>query len=169
MNAWALFDWGDTLMRVFPEFRGKMKDWPRVEEMPGARRALHALHGRIGIALATNARDSEEEDIRKALERADLASFVKRIYGYRTVGAPKSSPEFFAHVLEGLHAPADHVVMVGDDFAEDVEAALAAGLRAVWFNTRSQEVRTGHNLATLHHLDHLPALLHTWGLLREPR
>jgi len=167
MNAWVLFDWGDTLMRVFPNYRGKMKDWPKVEEIPGARKALHSLHGRIGIALATNAADSEEEDIRKALERADLGSFVKRIYAFRSVCARKSSPEFFAHVLQDLHVSPDHLVMVGDDFAEDVEPAMAAGLRAVWFNFRDQEVRTGHNLATLHHLDHLPAVLHAWGLLRE--
>jgi putative hydrolase of the HAD superfamily len=168
MNAWVLFDWGDTLMRVFPEYRGKMRDWPRVQEIPGARKALHALHGRIGIALATNAADSEEADIRAALERAGLGSFIKRIYCYKTVGAKKSSPEFFAQVLQDLHTPADRVVMVGDEGAEDVEGALAAGLRAVWFNERSLEVRTGHNLATLHHLDHLPAILQAWGLLREP-
>lgn len=166
MNAWVLFDWGDTLMRVFPEYKGKMKDWPRVQEIPGARRALHALHGRIGIALATNAADSEEADIRAALERADLNSFIKKVYCYRAVGARKSSPEFFAHVLEDLHVPADHLVMVGDEYAEDVAAAQAAGLRAVWFNARDAEVRTGHNLATLHHLDHLPALLQALGLLR---
>ena len=95
MNAWVLFDWGGTLMRVFPQSRGKMRDWPKVEEIPGARKALHALHGRIGIALATNAADSEEEDIRKALERADLGSFIKRIYCFKTVGAKKSSPRIF--------------------------------------------------------------------------
>lgn len=166
MNAWVLFDWGDTLMRVFPEYRGKMKDWPKVQEISGARKALHALHGRIGIALATNAADSEESDIRQALERADLNAFIKRIYCARSVGARKSSPEFFSYVVKDLRVPADHLVMVGDEFAEDVEAAQAAGLRAVWFNARSSEVRTGHNLATLHHLDHLPALLQAQGLLR---
>ena len=167
MNAWVLFDWGGTLMRVFPQSRGKMRDWPKVEEIPGARKALHAIHGRIGIALATNAADSEEEDIRKALERADLGSFIKRIYCFKTVGAKKSSPEFFARVLADLHTAAEHLVMVGDDYAEDVKPALDAGLRAVWFNAHGTDVRTGHNLATLHHVDHLPAVLQAWGLLRE--
>ncbi len=166
MHAWVLFDWGDTLMRVFPEFRGKMKDWPQVQEIPGAREALHALHGHIGIALATNAADSEEADIRQALERVSLNSFIKRIYCARSVGARKSSPEFFSHVVKDLRIPADHLVMVGDEFAEDVVAAQTAGLRAVWFNPRTPEVRTGHNLSTLHHLDHLPALLQAQGLLR---
>ncbi len=169
MKAWVIFDWGDTLMRVFPAYHGKMKDWPKVEEIPGARKALHTLHGRVGIALGTNAADSEETDIRRALERADLSSFIKQIFCYRTVGARKSSPEFFALVLKQLQVPADRVVMVGDDYREDVEGALAAGLKAVWFNERTPEVHTGHNLATLHHLDHLPAILQSWGLLREGR
>lgn len=167
MHAWVLFDWGNTLMRVFPECRGKMKDWPRIQEIPGARKALHALHGRIGIALATNAADSDEADIRQALMRADLNSFIKRVYCFRSVGARKSSPAFFTHVMQDLRVPADHLVMVGDEYAEDVEAAQHAGLRAVWFNERTPEIRTGHHLATLHHLDHLPALLQALGLLRD--
>lgn len=165
MKTWVLFDWGDTLMRVFPQFRGKMKDWPKVEEMPGARKALHALHGKLGIALATNAADSEEADIREALERAGLSSFVKHIYCLRAVGAKKSTPEFFRHVLDQLHTDPGHVVMVGDDFTEDVEAARAAGLRAVWFNHRTPENAAGEHYTTVHHLEALPGVLMGWGLL----
>lgn len=165
MKTWVLFDWGDTLMRVFPHSVGKMKDWPRVEEMPGARKALQALHGKAGVALATNAADSEEADIRAALERVGLASFVKHIYCLRSVGARKSSPEFFRHVLADLRADANHVVMVGDDFKEDVEAACAAGLHAVWFNTRNGDDAVGQGYTTVHHLDALPAVLAGWGMV----
>lgn len=165
MKTWVLFDWGDTLMRVFPEAKGKMKDWRKVEEMPGARKALHALHGKVGIALATNAADSEETDIREALARVGLDSFVKRIFCYKAVGAKKSTPEFFRFVLEDLHAEAAQVVMVGDDPREDADAARAAGLRAVWFNPRTAENRVAEHLTTIHHLEALPAVLMGWGLL----
>lgn len=165
MKTWVLFDWGDTLMRVFPQYSGKMKDWPRVEEMPGARKALHGLHGRVGIALATNAADSEESDIREALERAGLGSFVKQIFCYRAVGAKKSTPDFFAQVQARLHADPGHLVMVGDDFAEDVQAARAAGLWAVWFNPRTSENAAGDRYTTVHHLEALPAVLMGWGLM----
>jgi len=30
-----IFDWGDTVMRVFPEFSGPMAHWPRVEAVHG--------------------------------------------------------------------------------------------------------------------------------------
>ena len=166
MKTWVLFDWGDTLMRVFPNCAGKMKDWPRVEEVPGARKALHALHGRVGIALATHAADSEEADIREALERVALSAFVKPIFCLRAVGAKKNTPAFFfAHVQERLHASPNHLVMVGDDFAEDVEAARAAGLWAVWFNPRTPENAAGDRYTTIHRLEALPAVLMGWGLL----
>ena len=37
-----LFDWGDTLMRVFPEFEGPMFTWPRVEVVSGIKETLVA-------------------------------------------------------------------------------------------------------------------------------
>ncbi len=165
MKTWVLFDWGGTLMRVFPEARGPMKVWPRVEEIPGARKALHALHGRVGIALATNAEDSTEEDIRAALLRVDLDSFLKRIFCYRGLGLRKSDPGYFPRVLEALRVDEAHVVMVGDDLVEDVEAARAAGLYAVWFNPYGGDARVGHHLTTVHHLEALPGVLMGWGLL----
>jgi len=165
MKTWVLFDWGDTLMRVFPESKGKMKDWRRVEEMPGARKALHALHGKVGIALATNALDSEEADIREALARVELDAFIKRIFCFKSVGAKKSTPEFFQFVLQELHAEPAQVVMVGDDPQEDAQAARAAGLRAVWFNPRTSENRVAEHLTTIHHLEALPAVLMGWGLM----
>lgn len=165
MKTWVLFDWGDTLMRVFPEYRGPMKTWRRVEEMPGARKALHALHGRVGLALATNAEDSTETDIREALGRVDLDAFMKRVFCYRALGIRKSDPGYFPNLLKELKVDAAHVVMVGDDLKEDVEAAREAGLHGVWFNTRTQDTKVGHNLTTIHHLEALPGVLMGWGLL----
>jgi len=167
MNAWVLFDWGDTLMRDFPGSRGKMKAWPRVEAVAGARKALHQLHGQVGLALATQAEDSDERDIREALARVDLASFIKRIYCSRGLGLPKASPDFYRQILADLRVPPDRVVMVGNDFHEDVEIPRSVGLRAIWFNERTSEERTGEHMATLHHLDHLQGLLMAWGILRR--
>ena len=35
-----LLDWGDTVMRVFPENAGPMFTWPRVEELDGIKEVL---------------------------------------------------------------------------------------------------------------------------------
>ncbi|MBP1626308.1 MAG: hypothetical protein H6Q00_783 [Holophagaceae bacterium] len=167
MNAWVLFDWGDTLMRDFPGSKGKMKDWRKVEAVTDARKALHRIHGQVNIGLATQAEDSDEADIREALARVELDTFIKRIYCSRGLGVSKSSPDFYPRILAALKVPADRVVMVGDNFQEDVEAARAAGMRAIWFNERSSEERTGEHMATLHHLDHLQGLLTAWGILKR--
>ena len=97
-----LFDWGDTVMRVFPDCRGPMASWPRVEVVPGIRQALRALRPHAVIGLATNAADSEPGEIRAALARVRLAASFPRIYCYRALGVRKPSPEYFAAVLADL-------------------------------------------------------------------
>jgi len=50
-----LLDWGDTVMRVFPECQGPMFAWPWVEAVDGVREALTKLRPDWTIVLATNA------------------------------------------------------------------------------------------------------------------
>lgn len=154
-----LFDWGDTLMRVFPEFSGPMKDWPRVEAVSGAAEMLATLHPNWILAVATNAADSEEENIRLALHRVGLDRYLDKIYCFKTIGHKKPSPEFFNYLLEDLGLPAGEMVMVGDDYVADVLGANACGLRAVWFNERSDEEHKNEQQRTIHELDALPELL----------
>ena len=166
---WLLFDWGDTLMRTF-DYPGPMASWPKVEALPGALELLRSLQGQVGIALATNAKDSREDEIRAALALVGLESFVDRIFCFRSVGQKKSSPPFFTHVLEQLDLPVQQLIMVGNDFEEDVLAANAAGIKAVWFNARDQESRSGADFRTIHALTELPERLEEWGvLLRKTR
>ena len=164
MGNCVLFDWGDTLMRTF-DYPGPMCFWPRMEVMPGALETLRVLHGRIGLALATNAADSQEHEIRKALAMGGLAPYLEPIFCFRAVGHKKASPPFFRHVMERLGASTDELVLVGDDFEQDVTAAHAQGIKAVWFNFRDHETRSGADFRTIHELQELPAALERWGFL----
>lgn len=129
-----LFDWGDTLMRVFPQYPGPMSTWPRVEAMPQAVEALASLQPAYTLCLATNAADSHEAEIRAALARVGLDAYLERVYCYRKIGHKKPSPEFFAYILEDLQLPAARAVMIGDDYEADILGALHCGLRAVWLH-----------------------------------
>jgi len=151
-----LFDWGDTVMRVFPEYEGPMRGWPRVEVIPGIRETLTRLHADWTIALATNAADSSEGDIRAALERVALGNLIDRVYCYRVIGHRKSAPEYFERVLSDLAMDRDEVVMVGDDLAADVMAANRSGIRAIWFNQGGAEDETSTMHRTIRHLRDLP-------------
>ena len=161
----VLFDWGDTLMRVFPGQTGAMAEWPRVEVMPGVRGVLRKLAPLAILGVATNAADSEAADIRRALRRARLSSLLPRLYCFRSLGYRKSSPAFWEAVTADLGLPGERVVMVGDDLAADVEAATTCGLRAVWFNPSSAEERRGPTWLTVHRMSDLPDLLHGVGWL----
>lgn len=138
-NRAILFDWGDTLMRVFPEYTGPMKDWPRVEAVAGAAEMLERVHPVWTLCLATNAEDSEEADIRAALRRVDLERYLDKVYCFKTIGHKKPSLEFFNYILKDLGLPGERVIMVGDDYIADVLGAQQAGLRAAWFNQSSWE------------------------------
>jgi putative hydrolase of the HAD superfamily len=159
MRRALLFDWGDTLMRVFPQAAGPMAAWPQVEAVPEAAAALAALQPTWTLAVATNATESAEAEIRAALARVELDHFFERIYCFRTLGRQKPDPVYFTAILADLELPPERVVMVGDSFTADVAGAVQCGLAAVWFNPRTPEVREGPGLATIHDLSELPAAL----------
>ena len=50
------------------------------------------------------------------------------------VGYCKPSPQFYAELVGAIGVPADQILMVGDDHTNDVDGALAAGLRSVHLN-----------------------------------
>jgi len=87
-----LFDWGDTLMRDFKEYTGPMKDWPRLEVVPGAAEMLARLHPDWMLALATNADVSSEVDIRLALQRVDLDRWLDRVLLFQADRLQKALP-----------------------------------------------------------------------------
>ena len=72
-------------MRVFPDERGPMASWSRVEAMPGIADALDGLRPFARIALATNAADSTETMIWDALGRVGLERLFDRVYCYRKI------------------------------------------------------------------------------------
>lgn len=84
-----LFDWGNTLMRDFPDAEGPMADWPRVETLPGVKEILRQLRPHWTLALATNAVASDEPSVWRALARGGIASLLDRVYCFQTIGHMK--------------------------------------------------------------------------------
>jgi HAD superfamily hydrolase (TIGR01509 family) len=158
-NRCLLFDWGDTLMRVFPEFDGPMAAWPKVEVMPYANQVLAELRIRSALALATNAADSEEAEIRAALARVGLDKLLDKVYCYRKIGHKKPSKEFFEYILADLRIKESQAIMVGDDFEADVVGANKCGIRAIWYNLRTVEKHESAMHQTINDLRSLPQVL----------
>ena len=155
----VLFDWGNTLMRDYPDAVGPMADWPCVETLPGVEDVLRQLRPHWTLALATNAVASDEPAVWKALARGGIASLLDKVYCFQTIGHKKPSPAFFDHIVRDLPMERDRIVMVGDDFRNDIRGATRSGIRSIWLNQSSDEERVGELYQTIHEFHSLPNAL----------
>lgn len=149
-------------MRVFPEYAGAMKDWPQAAALPGAVETLARLHQEYLLAVATNAKDSDEAAIWAALQRVGLDEHLDRVYCYRNIGYAKPARQFFDLILTDLNLSPEQVLMVGDDWNSDIRGANLASLRAVWLNETGLRPEHTEWVQTIHSLSELPGALTTW-------
>ncbi|MEZ9949654.1 GNAT family N-acetyltransferase/HAD family hydrolase [Vibrio breoganii] len=151
-----LFDWGDTLMVDLPDQQGKMCDWPEVFTVEGAIEALQELSKRYQIYVATNAEDSTESDIHKAFHRAGLATFISGYFCKANLGIGKGSAEFFCKIAQELGESTESMLMVGDTLDKDINPAIEAGLKVVWFNPHHTPVEGERDIPQIDTLYELP-------------
>ena len=128
-----LFDWGDTVMRVLPQFHGAMADWPKVEAIPGIQNACENLVQDHKLYLATNASESGTDKVYAALARVEMDQYFTRIFTAHDLGCSKPSRSFYENILTTLGLSPDEVLMVGDDFQSDVVGSAKVGIRSIWF------------------------------------
>jgi putative nucleotidyltransferase with HDIG domain len=138
MPATALiFDWGDTIMRVFPDYEGPMVDWPQVAAMDGADLILASLREHYRLFIATNAGESSAQQVGAALQRVGLDLYFERVFTMHELGSRKPDPTFFHTLSRQIDLPSESCIMIGDDLQTDVLGALRAGWRAIWLNPGS--------------------------------
>ena len=134
MNKVYLFDWGDTIMRNFPDEKGAMHTWQKVEAMPNAGKMLKRLSKTSDCYLATNAKDSVREDIIRALQRVNLHVYFKDIFCYRGIGYTKPSKEYFDSIIKKLDIPKSDIIMIGDDPETDIKGAEQCGINSILYD-----------------------------------
>lgn len=126
------FDWGDTLMVDFPQYNGPMKDWPEVSLLPGVQDALQTLHTEHDLYVATNASASSVEDVRSALARVEIDSYIQEVFTRHELRAEKPAREFFERLLKNIDDSA--AAFVGDHYQKDILGAHHAGMKTFWYN-----------------------------------
>ena len=150
-----LFDWGDTLMVDIPHQTGPMCDWPKVQVVEGALACLRRLSQQAFCHLATNAQDSSETQIRLALKRVGLSEYIEHIFCYENLGVGKTDSSYYQTITTKLDVRPESITMVGDSLERDVQQALKAGLKAVWFNPKNRhveaDIRSIYKLSMLTH------------------
>lgn len=131
----VIFDWGDTLMRVFPQYSGPMAGWPQVQVVPGVEKALETLHGHYRLFVATNATESTATLVRQALDRVNLGKYFEAIYTSHEIGGVrKPNPTFFDRIAALLNVQPSQLTIIGDSFRSDILSAARAGVRTIWYN-----------------------------------
>jgi len=132
-----VFDWGNTLMKVFPEFQGPMVNWPKVEAMKGVLYALDKLYKNSRLYLATNAKESNAIQVRAALARVGLEQYFVDVFTQNEIGFDKSDPDFFDEIRCKV-GPTDIPLMVGDDYFGDIITSNHAGWNGAWYSLFSK-------------------------------
>ncbi len=91
---------------------------------------LDALAGhRLGIISNGNA-----EQQKRKLHRLGIGDRFSTIVISEDLGVWKPNPEIFREACKQASEKPHDCLYVGDDFARDAQASLAAGLRGIWLN-----------------------------------
>ncbi len=112
----------------------------RVELFPETLPVLHALHGRYKMAIITNGFAETHE---AKIARLELSRFFDTVVLAGEMQLAKPDPAVFKHAMAQLSVSATESVMVGDRFDRDVQGAHAAGMRAIWVNSRREVMPAG--------------------------
>jgi len=117
----------ETLVARIDETHAERHVWCGAD--PEAARVIDEIRRQgLLVAVVSNTEDGRARD---ALEAAGLAERFDVIIDSHLVGLRKPDAAIFRHALERLGVGAGEAAFVGDSYAHDALAALAAGMRAV--------------------------------------
>jgi putative hydrolase of the HAD superfamily len=126
-----------------PGQAGPMCHWPEVKVVDGAVECLSILTNFAKCHVATNALNSNKNEIQAAFARAGLSQYIDETFCANTIGFSKPDAEYFEFILSKLEAPKNHLVFIGDSLEKDIQGALQVGIDAIWFNPLRLDVPKG--------------------------
>lgn len=157
-----LFDWGDTVMKVFPEQVGPMASWSEVAAVDGINDILPILKEKYQIILVSNAQDSNRDQVWDALQRVDLSTYFDEVFTPKELNARKPAPDFYLNILKQIKVEPENAIMIGDDYEKDIIAAKQVGLWTIWYNPARQQLQNNrypYHDAEVSHLKELSLII----------
>ncbi len=126
-----LFDLGDTIMIEETEHKDGDEVTITADLVPGMADLVRGLRD-AGVRLGLVA-DTRSGTYQHVLRRHDLDALFAHVAISEELGIAKPHPEMFLSVVrQAGSAPAD-ALMVGNNYACDIEGAHACGLATLWF------------------------------------
>ena len=102
--------------------------------LPGAADFIHAVHGKMKIALVSNGVSAIQ---RSRLSRCPLTPLFDAIVISEEVGAAKPNPRLLFVAMEQLGCTdKSQAVMMGDSLSADITAANNAGVDSIFFSPK---------------------------------
>jgi len=120
----VLFDLGNTL--IAQENPGTPYESLAVQVLPGVRKLLDQLQGKVKIGIVSNTKTITAADIQAKLATVGLDKYFQTIIATAEFGTHKPDPAPITAAIEQLQSNADRTLYVGD-IETDKQAALAAG------------------------------------------
>lgn len=133
-----IFDAGDTLIALNSDDTRPMVEWDVLEAVPGVKDALERLYGSYRLAVASNADVSDGPMLAAALARLGMRQYFLEFFSSVDLGVRKPDPAFFKVVEKTMGVLPGELVMIGDNYNNDVLGAVQSGWRAIWFNPSGQ-------------------------------
>ena len=131
-----IFDWGDTVMRDYPECIGPMAEWEHVEWVPFAEDALKILSEKYICCIASNAGYSNTALMRKALERVGAEKYFHYFFTSKDLSYEKPDPRFFQKISDEIKVNTTECIMIGNDYKKDICGAKAVGMKTIFLNEK---------------------------------
>ncbi len=129
--------------------------------MVGLARELAARGARVGVL------SNSEGHLAGLLAEIGIADAFATIVDSGRIGIEKPDPRIFAHALAALDAPADaQPIHIGDLWTADIEGALGAGWRAIWYGAHAVPV-DDPRVASARDAGEVRAALVAWGALDQ--
>ncbi len=159
MKQALIFDWGDTIMRDFPEKPGPMSDWDYVEWIPGAEKALQQLCDTYIMVIATNAGHSNAETMIAALKRVGADRYFRYFFSSKDLMYEKPDVRFFETIARKIDILPQHCVMIGNLYEKDIVGAKQCGMSTVLFNEKGEKGDYAMADAVIHAMVDLPDII----------
>lgn len=102
---------------------------------PEVHAVLQALQARFELGIVSNF----DTRLYQVINVLGLADYFSSMTLSTATGVAKPKPEVFQAALAKHDCSPREAMHVGDDWAEDYQGALAAGLQGVWLNRSGQE------------------------------
>ncbi len=157
-----IFDWGDTVMRDFPEYKSPMYTWEHVEYIPDVEQALKVLYNTYTMVIATNAGQSDTAAMIKALQRVAAEQYFHYFFSSKDLGVEKPDVRFFTNIASAIHLNPSECMMIGNLYEKDIIGAKDAGMKTILFDEKSSNKHFPKADITIHSMQ---LLVNVVGLL----